>query len=117
MLTSTGISGADANTNATILLIEDDPHIERTLSKALGANGYHVESAVNGADARALIPEVQPDLIILDLALPDADGLILISTFQGLTRAPILICSARQRQVDRVLALKLGAADFVAKPF
>jgi len=73
--------------------------------------------AGTGAEARALLQEVQPDLIILDLMLPDTDGLVLTTSFKALTDSAILICSARQEQVDRVLGLKLGAADFVAKPF
>ena len=88
-----------------------------TLSKALEASGYRVLIAPTGADARALFGEVQPDLIILDLMLPDTDGLLLTTSFRTLTSAPIIICSARHGQIDRVLGLKLGAAEFVAKPF
>jgi len=87
------------------------------LSKALTARGYRVFVAANGNDARALFGEVRPDLIILDLILPDADGLSLTTSFGRLTGAPIVICSARHGQLDRVLGLKLGAADFVPKPF
>ena len=87
------------------------------LSKALQASGYRVLVASTGGDARALFGEAQPDLIILDLMLPDVDGLSLTTSFRALTGAPIVICSARQGQLDRVLTLKLGAADFVAKPF
>jgi two-component system OmpR family response regulator len=101
----------------TIFVVEDDPVMSRTLSKALEASGYRVLVASTGADARALIGEVQPDLIILDLMLPDADGLSLTAAFHALTGAPIVICSARHEQIDQVLGLKLGAADFVAKPF
>ena len=88
-----------------------------TLAKALEASGYRVLIASTGAAARALFGEVQPDLIILDLMLPDTDGLSLITSFRTLTSAPIIICSARHGQIDRVLGLKLGAAEFVAKPF
>jgi two-component system OmpR family response regulator len=107
----------DAPSGSTIMLIEDDPAIELTLRRALTERGYRIISAATGAEARAWLLEVQPDLIILDLVLPDADGLVLSTTLQTSTRAPILICSARNTQVDRVLGLKLGAADFVAKPF
>jgi len=102
---------------ATIMLVEDDPATERTIARALRTCGYRVVVAGTGAEARALLQEVQPDLIILDLMLPDTDGLVLTTSFRALTDAAILICSARQEQVDRVLGLKLGAADFVAKPF
>jgi DNA-binding response OmpR family regulator len=101
----------------TIFVVEDDPDMSRTLTKALEASGYLVCSASNGTDALALFGEVQPDLIILDLMLPDADGLFLTTSFRNLTSAPIIICSARHGQIDRVLGSKLGAADFVTKPF
>lgn len=88
-----------------------------TLSKALRARGYQVLVASSGAEARALFGEAEPDLIILDLMLPDADGITLTTSFRNLSSAPIVICSARHQQIDRVLCSKLGAADFVAKPF
>ncbi len=102
---------------ATIMLVEDDVATERTIARALETSGYRVVVASTGAEARALLQEVHPDLIILDLMLPDTDGLVLTTSFRSLTDSAILICSARHQQVDRVLGLKLGAADFVAKPF
>jgi len=99
------------------MLVEDDVATERTISRALEISGYRVVVAGTGAEARALLQEVHPDLIILDLMLPDTDGLVLTTSFRTLTDSAILICSARDQQVDRVLGLKLGAADFVAKPF
>jgi DNA-binding response OmpR family regulator len=114
--TSTPIVAERASAT-TIVVVEDDPDMSRTLSRALEARGYLVLTASTGADALALFGEVQPDLIILDLMLPDADGLFLTTSFRTLTSAPIIICSARQGQIDRVLGSKLGAADFIAKPF
>jgi DNA-binding response OmpR family regulator len=101
----------------TILLVEDDPDTARSLSKALESSGYRVTVVDTGAEARSIIEHVRPDLILLDLMLPDTDGLVLTTALKTLTNAPIIICSARQEQVDRVLGLKLGADDFVAKPF
>src|SRR5207244_22470 len=101
----------------TILLVEDDPDIARSLTKALDASGYRVTAVDTGTEARAIIEHVHPDLILLDLMLPDTDGLVLTTALKTLTSAPIIICSARKEQVDRVLGLKLGADDFVAKPF
>jgi DNA-binding response OmpR family regulator len=101
----------------TILLVEDDPDIARSLTKALESSGYRVTAVDTGAEARSIIEHVRPDLILLDLMLPDTDGLVLTTALKTLTNAPIIICSARQEQVDRVLGLKLGADDFVAKPF
>jgi DNA-binding response OmpR family regulator len=102
---------------ATILLVEDDADTARSLTKALEASGYRVVSVETGAEARALVEHLHPDLILLDLMLPDTDGLVLTSAIKGLTNAPIIICSARHEQVDRVLGLKLGVDDFIAKPF
>ena len=101
----------------TILLVEDDPATARSLSKALESSGYRVTAVDTGAEARSIIEHVRPDLILLDLMLPDTDGLVLTTALKNLTNSPIIICSARQEQVDRVLGLKLGADDFVAKPF
>jgi DNA-binding response OmpR family regulator len=101
----------------TILLVEDDPDTARSLTKALESSGYRVTAVDTGAEARSIIEHVRPDLILLDLMLPDTDGLVLTTALKNLTSAPIIICSARQEQVDRVLGLKLGADDFVAKPF
>lgn len=100
-----------------VLLVEDDPDTARSLTKALQSSGYHVTAVDTGSEARSIIEHVRPDLILLDLMLPDTDGLVLTTALKTLTSAPIIICSARQEQVDRVLGLKLGADDFVAKPF
>ncbi len=102
---------------ASVLLIEDDLAIARSLSKALESSGYVVTGVDTGAEARSMIDHLRPDLILLDLMLPDTDGLVLTTALKNMTNAPIIICSARQEQVDRVLGLKLGADDFVAKPF
>jgi DNA-binding response OmpR family regulator len=100
-----------------ILLVEDDPATARSLTKSLEGSGYRVTTAGTGSEARSIIEQMRPDLILLDLMLPDTDGLVLTTAFKMLTDAPIIICSARQEQVDRVLGLRLGADDFIAKPF
>jgi two-component system, OmpR family, response regulator MtrA len=102
---------------AAILIVEDDAATARSLARALGTTGYRVTTVETGAEARAAVERERPDLILLDLMLPDTDGLVLTSALKALTNAPIIICSARQEQVDRVLGLKLGADDFVAKPY
>jgi len=102
---------------ATILLVEDDADTARSLTKALEASGYRVVSVETGAEARELLDHLHPDLILLDLMLPDTDGLVLTSALKAQSNIPIIICSARHEQVDRVLGLKLGADDFIAKPF
>jgi len=103
--------------HATILLVEDDAAIARMLTDVLNSTGYEVREAPTGAAARALVEEVRPQLIILDLVLPDEDGLVLCSVLKNIANVPILICSGTQRRRDAFLSLKLGADDFIAKPF
>jgi two-component system, OmpR family, response regulator MtrA len=98
---------------AMILLVEDDPETARSLTDVLESSGYRVTIARTGSEARSTIEQMRPDLIMLDLMLPDTDGLVLTAAFKTLTNAPIIICSARHGQVDRVLGLKLGADDLV----
>src|SRR5438105_11996565 len=103
--------------HATILLVEDDAAIARMLTDVLDSTGYEVREAPTGAAARALVEQLRPDLIILDLVLPDEDGLVLCSVLKTIAGVPILICSGTQRRRDAFLSLKLGADDFIAKPF
>jgi DNA-binding response OmpR family regulator len=102
---------------ASILVVEDDPGVARTLVDALEIADYRVWHAVNGQDARGQLEHAKPDLILLDLMLPDIDGLVLCSVLKSIADVPIMICSGTSRRGDPVLALKLGADDFVRKPF
>lgn len=101
----------------TIMMVEDDPAIAQSLTDVLETSNYCVWHAENGADAKAMLEERQPDLIILDLMLPDMDGLVLCSALKALADIPIVICSATPQKRDAILGLKLGADDFIAKPF
>src|SRR5688500_5798523 len=101
----------------SILLVEDDPGVAMTLTDVLESEGYGVTHAGDGSTAKTKLDEVNPDLIILDLMLPDSDGLVLCSDLKARSDAPIIICSATSRKRDAVLWFKLGADDFVAKPF
>ena len=101
----------------SILLVEDDPGVAMTLTDVLESEGYGVTHAPDGSTAKSKLDEVNPDLIILDLMLPDSDGLVLCSDLKARSEAPIIICSATSRKRDAVLGFKLGADDFVAKPF
>jgi DNA-binding response OmpR family regulator len=102
---------------AAILVVEDDPATARTLVEALELSDYRVWHAADGREARGYFDRLRPDLILLDLMLPDIDGLVLCSLLKGMAEVPIIICSATARRSDPVLALKLGADDFVRKPF
>jgi len=101
----------------TIMLVEDDPAVAQTLADALESSGYRVWHAENGADAKTLLEQSHPDLIILDLMLPDVDGLVLCTGLKATVDVPIVICSATPQKRDAILGLKLGADDFIAKPF
>jgi len=102
---------------AGILLIEDDLAVARLLNEALQPRGHRIWHAPNAAEALLLLDEVDPDVILLDLMLPDQSGLALCGDLRARTDAPIIVCSATRRRDDAVLAFKLGAFDFVAKPF
>lgn len=102
---------------ATILLVEDDAAIASMLTDVLESTGYQVREAATGFAARALVEQLRPELIILDLVLPDEDGLVLCSVLKTMANVPILVCSGTQRRRDAFLSLKLGADDFIAKPF
>jgi DNA-binding response OmpR family regulator len=101
----------------TIMLVEDDPEVAQTLTDVLESSGYRVWHAENGGDAKTMLEQAHPDLIILDLMLPDVDGLVLCSTLKTIADVPIVICSATNQKRDAVLGLKLGADDFIPKPF
>jgi two-component system response regulator MtrA len=99
------------------MLVEDDHAVAQTLTDALESSGYRIWLAETGADAKTLLEQTRPDLIILDLMLPDMDGLVLCSGLKAIADVPIVICSATPQKRDAILGLKLGADDFIAKPF
>jgi DNA-binding response OmpR family regulator len=109
--------GSRRSPRATILVVEDDAAIASTVAELLEQDGYRAHVAENGKAARAMLEEVRPDLIILDLVLPDVDGLVLCTDIKSQMDVPIIICSATTRKRDAILGLRLGADDFVSKPF
>lgn len=100
-----------------ILMVEDDPSIRSFVKTNLEANGYQVLTASTCAQGIMMFTSHMPDLIILDLGLPDDDGLVLIRTVRQQSAVPILVLSARTMETDKVQALDLGANDYVTKPF
>ncbi|MDG5497367.1 response regulator transcription factor [Niveispirillum sp. BGYR6] len=100
-----------------ILVVDDEAPIRRFLRISLGANGHQVAEAENGAEALALVRADPPDLVILDLGLPDMDGQDVVSAIREISPVPILILSVRAGEADKVEALDRGAEDYVAKPF
>jgi DNA-binding response OmpR family regulator len=101
----------------SILVIDDDPEILDIMSDCLRSAGHSVWPASTATEARALVRRQQPDLVVLDLILPDADGLLLCQSLRERTEAPIVVVSGTQRSRDAVLALRIGADDFIGKPF
>jgi two-component system KDP operon response regulator KdpE len=101
----------------TVVLIEDEPQIRRFLRATLTSQGYRLYEATTGADGLVEVGCRQPDVVILDLGLPDMDGLDVIRTLRGWTTVPIVVLSARGQERDKVIALDAGADDYVSKPF
>lgn len=102
---------------ATILLVDDEPQIRRFVRPSLAAQGYAVVEAASGEEALARAAEAKPDVVILDLGLPDLDGIEVIRRLREWTETPIVVLSVRSREADKIAALDAGADDFVEKPF
>jgi two-component system KDP operon response regulator KdpE len=102
---------------AKILVVDDEPQIRTLLKATLGRAGYAVVEAANAREAVNARSIVKPDLILLDLGLPDRDGLELVTALRGEPRAAVIVVSARDQTEQKVAALDLGADDYVTKPF
>lgn len=100
-----------------ILIADDDPQILRALRIILGAKGYRVITAANGAEAVSAAVDEQPDMFLLDLGMPQLDGIEVIQGIRGWSQAPILVVSGRTGAADKVQALDTGADDYITKPF
>ena len=100
-----------------VLVVDDEPQIVRALQINLKARGYEVHLAGSGTAALKVAAQHPPELVILDLGLPDFDGVDVIRGLRGWTEAPILVLSGRTDQTDKVEALDAGADDYVTKPF
>src|SRR6266852_6133933 len=100
-----------------VVLIEDEPQIRRFLRATLTGQGYRLFEAGTGADGLVEISSRQPDVVIIDLGLPDIDGLEVIRRLREWTAVPIIVLSARGQERDKVAALDAGADDYLSKPF
>jgi two-component system, OmpR family, KDP operon response regulator KdpE len=101
----------------TVLLVEDDSQIRRFLRASLSSQGYRLLEATSGEEGLSLAASQRPDLIILDLGLPDLDGLEVTRRLRQWTTTPVLVLSARGKERDKIAALDAGADDYVTKPF
>lgn len=108
---------SDAIALATVLVIEDDAAIRRFLRVSLEAHGLHVLEARLAEQGLALLGSHRPDLVMLDLGLPDLDGVTVIRRLREWSQAPVLVLSVRAMEVQKVAALDAGANDYVTKPF
>lgn len=100
-----------------VLMVDDDRQIRRALSTALRGQGYEVEVAVDGADALTRMATWNPDVVVLDLVMPNVDGFEVVRDARAWTSVPIIVLSARGQFQDKVTALDLGADDYITKPF
>lgn len=100
-----------------ILVVDDEPHLVRTLAINLRARDYEVEAAGDGRSALQAVHDQTPDLVILDLGLPDIDGVEVLRRIRDASQVPVIVLSARTDSIDKVEALDLGADDYVTKPF
>jgi two-component system KDP operon response regulator KdpE len=100
-----------------VVLIEDEPHIRRFVRAALEEEGCHVFDAETAARGLIETGTRKPDLVIVDLGLPDRDGLDVIRDLRGWSNVPVIVLSARSSEADKIAALDLGADDYLTKPF
>ena len=100
-----------------ILVVDDEPAIRRFLHTALGAYGHSIREAANGADALKAAATTHPNIIILDLGLPDMDGVEVTRRLREWTQVPIIVVSVREHENDKIAALDAGADDYLTKPF
>lgn len=105
------------DSRALVLVVEDEPQMRRFIRASLDSNGCRVIETGLAAEAVALATGHNPDAVLLDLGLPDGDGIELARRLRALSRAPIIVISARGREMDKVAALDAGADDYLTKPF
>ncbi|MFA5353763.1 MAG: response regulator [Thermodesulfovibrionales bacterium] len=106
-----------AEDNGLILLIEDEPQMRRFLRVTLQSNGYRLVEAPTGQEGLMQATTRSPDVVLLDLGLPDIDGIDLTRRFREWTEVPVIIISAREQEEDKIRALDAGADDYLTKPF
>ncbi|MHB8776769.1 MAG: response regulator transcription factor [Anaerolineales bacterium] len=100
-----------------ILVVEDEPSIAEVVSLYMKRSGYQVQIAVDGKQAMTIFERQTPDLVILDLMLPEVDGLSLTRWLRDRSDVPIIMVTARREEIDRIAGLEMGADDYVVKPF
>jgi DNA-binding response OmpR family regulator len=105
------------STIGLVLVVDDDPDVRASLRDVLGDNGYLVTEAATGHEAMKFFARDQPDVVLLDLGLPDVSGLDVLIEMTEASSTPVIVISGRSGETDRVVGLDLGADDYIAKPF
>jgi two-component system OmpR family response regulator len=100
-----------------ILIVDDDPHIREVVGYALESAGYDTAEARDGEEALKKFAEIDPDLIVLDILMPEMDGLEVCRRLRAESKAPILFLSSKDEEIDRIIGLELGGDDYIPKPF
>src|SRR5262245_32488305 len=103
--------------NGPILVVDDDPHLREVVRFALAQAGFEVVEAVDGKAGLEAFARYSPPLVILDIAMPEMDGLAFCRTLRQSSSVPIVFLSSRDEEVDRILGLELGGDDYLGKPF
>ncbi len=106
-----------ASLKPTVLVVDDEVQIRRLLNVSLEANGYRVMEAATGQEGLTVAAQYPPDVVILDLGLPDLDGVTVLKRLREWSRVPVVVLSVRDREEDKIAALDNGADDYVTKPF
>lgn len=104
-------------TNSKIIIIDDEPQIRKLLKMSLQAEAYKIYEAASGREGLMLAASVHPDLVIVDLGLPDMDGKEVVKKLRDWSSVPVIILTAREQEQEKIAALDLGADDYVTKPF
>lgn len=102
---------------ATVLTVDDDQDLQIVMRTYLENQGYQLMTAFSGAETLAKLDTAQPDIILLDLMLPDNDGLSLLTAIRAKTRAPVIVVSGKNETADKIVGLEMGADDYLTKPF
>jgi two-component system OmpR family response regulator len=105
------------STDHKVLIVDDDPHIREVVRFALQKAGYHTVEAADGRAALARFTETRPDLVVLDILMPELDGTEVCRQIRAQSRVPIVFLSSRDEEVDRIVGLELGGDDYLTKPF
>jgi two-component system KDP operon response regulator KdpE len=115
--TQVGEHTSERRATASVLVVDDEPQIRRALRTSLEAHGFRVETAGTGEEAAVRVADSAPDVVFLDLGLPDLDGSEVLRRIRAISDVPVIVVTVRDQQADKVSALDAGADDYVTKPF